>query len=106
MVMASVYTPPPVMQLADDYYCFAVFDSSTTKQLLYSKYNFDFVLYSRDFSCSQLSRNQMFYNFLNRNETDLWKPFSVKSDLTQYFTPMTQDIQNYFDVLWYFSSMP
>ena len=77
-----------VMQPDDDYYCFAVFNS-TTKQLLYSKYNFDFVSYGSDFSCSQLSRNQMFYNFLNRNETDLWKPFSVKSELTKYFTTIT-----------------
>jgi hypothetical protein len=87
---------PRVMQPSDDYNCFAVFDS-TTKQLLYSKYNFNFVSYGTDFSCSNLSQNQMFYNFLNRNETDLWKPFSVKSELTQYFTPMTPEIQNYFD---------
>ena len=71
-----------VMQSPDEYLCFAVFDS-TTNQLLYSKYNFNFDLYGSDFDCSELSKNQMFYNFFNRNETDLWNPFSVKPELTE-----------------------
>ena len=91
----------PVMQSEDDYYCWAVFDP-ITKKLKYSKYNFLFEEYRSDKTYSnELTQNQLFYNFLKENETDIWKPFTVKSELTKYFNVNDNDLnkqmQEYFD---------
>ena len=99
-------TQTTVLQNRDDFYCFAVYDSNT-KKLLYSKYNFDFDKYSQDKNYINLTKNQIFYNFLVENETDLWKPFNVKENLKQYFFKITQEIQIYLDdynyTLWGFN---
>jgi len=97
----------PVIQEIDDFYCFAVFDPST-KKLLYSKYNFDFPKYRLDKGISDASGNSaVFHHFLTLNVTDLWKPFTVKNELKQYFSTITPEIQEYFDlynyVLWDFN---
>lgn len=95
------------MQGTNDYYCFAVFDP-TTKQLLYSKFNFDFEKFKNsNASYATLTNNRLFYNFLVLNETNLWEPFVVKEELKQYFLPITQEIKQYFDdynyLLWGFN---
>ena len=87
-----------VIQNKGEFYCFAVFDPST-KKLLYSKYNFDFPKFRTDKSISDASGNsEVFHHFLTLNDTDLWKPFTVKDDLKTYFLPMTPNIQEYFDL--------
>ena len=87
-----------VIQKIGDFYCFAVFDPST-KELLYSKYNFDFPKYKLDKGISNASNNtQVFHHFLTLNETDLWEPFTVKNELKQYFSTITPQIKKYFDL--------
>ena len=86
----------PWMQEKGDFYLFSVYDSSS-KKLLYSKYNFNFVSYSNDRNYNGLTKNLVFYNFLIENQTDFWKPFTVLPQLQQYFLPITTAIQNYFD---------
>ena len=85
-----------VIQNSGEFLCFAVFDP-TTKKLLYSKYNFDFDKYKTENNLSTTNKNALFHNFLVNNETNLWKPFSVKEDLKKYFLSITQEIQDYFD---------
>ena len=79
-----------------EFLCFAVYDNRS-KLLLYSKYNFDFNKYSEDKNYIGYTKNQIFYDFLVENETDLTKPFILKDSLKDYFTPITQDIRRYFD---------
>jgi hypothetical protein len=87
-----------VIQRIGDFYCFAVFDPST-KELLYSKYNFNFPKYRLDKGISNASNNtQVFHHFLTLNVTDLWEPFTVKDELKQYFSTITPEIQEYFDL--------
>ena len=76
--------------------CFASYDANS-KQLLYSKYNFDFDLYREARNYVGYSKNQMFADFLKENNVDLTKPFVVKDELKQFFLPITQEIQIYFD---------
>jgi hypothetical protein len=85
-----------VIQNSAEFLCFAVFDP-TTKKLLYSKYNFDFDKYKTEKNLPTTNKNTLFHNFLVNNETNLWKPFSVKEDLKKYFLSITQEIQDYFD---------
>ena len=89
-------TEQPWMQYQGDFYLFSVYDSST-KKLIYSKYNFDFVSYMNDRNYNELSQNEVFYQFLIENQTDFWKPFTVLTQLQKYFLPITTTIQNYFD---------
>jgi hypothetical protein len=76
--------------------CFASFDTSS-KKLLYSKYNFDFDLYREARNYVGYSKNQMFSDFLKENNVDLTKPFVVKDELKQFFLPINTEIQIYFD---------
>jgi len=102
---------PLVIQKQDEFLCFAVFDNAS-KKLLYSKYNFDFYKYKTDKSLTTNNKNELFHNFLVDNETNLWKPFSVKEDLKKYFLSITPEIQDYFDNINYlpwdfnFNSLP
>ena len=88
--------PKPVIQDIGDFLCFSVFDPITQK-LLYSKYNFNFENYKTDKNLQTSDKNELFHNFLLENETDLWRPFSVKEELKKYFLPITLEIQDYFD---------
>ena len=97
----------PTMQDSDDFYCFAVFDPNT-KELLYSKYNFDFEKFRNTNSeYINLTKNKLFYKFLILNGSNLWQAFSVKEELKQYFNPITESIKQYFDdynyTLWGFN---
>lgn len=89
------------IQHKNDVLCFAVFDQNS-KQLLYSKYNFNFDAF-KDYiktynnNYNNLTKNEIFYEFLLKNETNLGEPFVVKEELKQYFLPITQEIQAYFD---------
>lgn len=108
----------PFIQPYGDFYCFAVFDS-LTQNLIYSKYNFNFLLYQTDKNIeapeTELIDNNvtpsysyLFYRFLVENETDLWQPFTVKDELKKYFLPITTETQKYFDLynylLWGFNN--
>ena len=85
------------IQDKNEFLCFAVFDKNS-KQLLYSKYNFDHEKFrNSDINYNNLSKNEIFYEFLIKNETTLLEPFLVKEELKTYFLPITQEIQDYFD---------
>ena len=89
-----------VYQSLGTYLCFAVFDNN--KQLLYSKFNFNFDAYVNDFrnnfSDAELqNKSVIFYNFLLRNKTDINKPFTVLPELTKYFTAIKPEMKAYFD---------
>lgn len=73
---------------------FFAFDSNT-KELLYTKYNFNFTKYSIDFQLETTNKLIIFKDFLKRNNTSYLKPYFVQPDLVQYFTPMTDEIINY-----------
>jgi hypothetical protein len=73
---------------------FLAFDSST-KELLYSKYNFNFTQYAIDFSLQTTNKLIIFKDFLKRNNTSYSKPYTVEPSLVKYFTPMTEEIVNY-----------
>jgi hypothetical protein len=84
------------IQKLNDIYYFAVYDPYSHK-LKYSKYNFDFDLYKKDFDLFNLNKNQIFHDFLVRNETYLENKFTVKLHLKKYFLPISEHIRNYFD---------
>ena len=73
---------------------FLAFDSNT-KELLYTKYNFNFTQYSIDFQLQTTNKLIIFNDFLKRNNTSYLKPYFVQPDLVQYFTPITDEIINY-----------
>jgi len=82
-------------ELLYDICIFNVFDP-VSKNLLYTKYNFNFALYSisRNVS-STLSKTQVFKLFLKENGTTFDKPYTLTPGLEQFFTPITQDIIDY-----------
>ena len=98
-----------VLQRKNEYICFAVFDNS--KKLLYSKFNFKFQEYATQYILPYentfSSKRTVFFDFLQRNESDPRYPFTVKDELKQYFSDITPDVQQYFDnygyVLWDFN---
>ena len=59
--MSEITQETPTLQGTNDFYCFAVFDSNT-KQLLYSKYNFNFDKFKNtNASYATLTNNQLFW---------------------------------------------
>jgi hypothetical protein len=91
-------SPVPVYQQKGTNYAFSVYDKN--HNLMYSKYTFNFDLYrldnSTEFSKSS-SKNDIFYHFLMKNDTDLNKPFDLKPAFVKYFNPMTPDVVAYHD---------
>ena len=83
-------------QKPSEFLCFASFDKDTRK-LLYSKYNFDFDKYINDKNLIGFTKNEIFYDFLINNNSYITEPFIVKDELTQYFRPITPEIELYFD---------
>ena len=75
---------------------FSVFEP-TTKQLLYTKYNFKFDSYNNDFNLGLpiTQKKDIFMDFLKRNDTTFDKPYQVSQNLVKYFSPMTQKIIDY-----------
>ena len=74
---------------------FCVFDAEL-KTLLYTKYNFNFDLYSTSRSLEpNLNKTQIFQEFLKENGTTFDKPYSLTPGLEMFFTPMTQEIIDY-----------
>ena len=95
----------PVYQKKDTIYAFSVYVDGI---LTYSKYNFVFETYKRDFASelpSLPTKSDIFYNFLLKNDTDLNKPFYVRSDLVKYFSKITPEIQKYHDTYGYCASL-
>ena len=86
-----------ILQNEDEIFYFAVYDTEN-KQLLYTKYNFNFNLYHEDYTplIDITNKNLIFYDFLIRNNSSFDKPFTVKDDLKQYFLPITDEIIRYF----------
>lgn len=64
--------------------------------LKYSKFNFNFTKYAtaRNYN-KEASKLELFNDFLNHNETDLTKPYSLKEELKQFFDPITETIKSY-----------
>jgi len=65
--------------------------------LTYTKYNFDFQTYKSDNSLTSNDKGEVFKHFLNLNGIDWTQPTVVKNELKKYFTPITNDIKNYFN---------
>lgn len=82
-----------------------------TKKLKYSKKNFNFDLYKKEFKLENKTPLEVFDHFLVKNDTAFFnepdflnkgdktpsylKPTKVKPDLVKYFTPMTNNIINH-----------
>lgn len=81
--------------LGDNYF-FAEY-SKTTHELLYTKFNFNFELYKETFTLPFNTKSELFYDFLIRNEAVMEKPFTVKPEFKQFFTPITEDIKKWFE---------
>ena len=89
---------------------FSVYDEET-KKLKYSKLNFNFDLYKKDFDLKEKSKLEVFDHFLEKNDTAFYlepdvlnmgdktpsylKPTVLKPDLEKYFLPMTNIMLNY-----------
>ena len=89
---------------------FNVYDEQT-RELKYSKYNFNFDMYKSDFDIKSDDKLEIFDDFLVRNETAFFnepdvlnmgekipsylKPTTLKPELEKYFSPMTKLIINY-----------
>lgn len=72
---------------------FAAFEN---KNLMYTKYNFDYIKYNQVYNVSPtINKVVIFKDFLNRNETTYDKPYSVKDNLKEYFTEITPEIVKY-----------
>jgi hypothetical protein len=76
-----------------NFFNFDVFDTNT-KKLLYSKYSFNFDLYSKDFNLEN-NKQLIFSNFLKKNTIDYTKPITINPELIKYFNPVTQEHINY-----------
>ena len=94
-----------------NFFNFDVFDATNTK-LLYSKYSFNFDLYSKDFNLEN-NKQIIFADFLKKNSVDYTKPIAVKAELTKYFKQVTQAHINYlnkygycFHANYFFSYLP
>ena len=93
-----------------NFFYFSAFDQ-TTKQLMYSKYNFNFTLYNNTFFVPPLTNPEdpsgqiiLFRDFLIRNGTTYSAAYTVLPNLTQYFdlpTPVGPDIINYMNTYGY-----
>ena len=89
---------------------FNVYDSNI-KKLKYSKYNFNFELYKKDFQLENKTKLEIFDHFLIANDTAYFiepdydnkgdktpsylKPTTLKDKFIKYFKPMTNVIINY-----------
>ena len=82
--------------MANKYYSLLVYDPDS-KELLYTKYNFNFELYVSDFKLLTLDRNQIFEDYWKRNNYVDTKPYFVYADYIKYFKPITQEIKDYID---------
>ena len=97
---------PPIYQQINTNYAFAVYDDD--HKLVYTKYNFNFDLYTSDHSTelSSLStKSEVFYHFLINDNTDLYYPFSVRDDLKKYFFPINEEIVNYHEYYGYCTAL-
>lgn len=92
----------PIYQPPGDVLCFCSFSTDGTKEMLYTRYNFDFVKYNLDYEVvskeepfNSEDKSAIFYDFLTKNASPLYQPDTVKEELKQYFTPITQEIVDY-----------
>jgi len=82
--------------MVNKYYSLLVYDPNS-KELLYTKYNFNFELYASDFKLLTSDRNQIFEDYWKRNNYVATKPYFVYADYIKYFKPITQEIKDYID---------
>ena len=78
-------------QSENSLFSFVAFDFEI-KRPLYSKYNFDFCQYKKDFLPNldiNTSKTKIFNDFLVRNNTSISSPFIVKDNLKKYFINKT-----------------
>ena len=78
---------------------FNVFDKNT-KQLLYTKYSFNFGLYSSSRNLdANLSNSEIFSLFLIENGTTFDKPYSLLNGLEKFFYPVTQKMIDHINLI-------
>jgi hypothetical protein len=78
---------------------FNVFDI-ITKQLLYTKYSFNFDLYSSSRNLdANLSKTEIFSLFLKENGTTFDKPYSLSQGLEIFFKPVTQQMIDHINLI-------
>ena len=78
--------------------------NSQTKQLEFSKYNFNFDLYKSEFGLEDKTKLEIFDDFILRNGSNYKIPTVVKEELKQYFLPMTQYNSKLYYIYWYVHS--
>jgi hypothetical protein len=78
---------------------FNVFDKNT-KQLLYTKYSFNFDLYSTSRNLdANLSKIEIFSLFLKENGTTFDKPYSLSQGLEIFFNPVTNKMIEHINLI-------
>ena len=70
-----------------------------TKQLEYTKFNFNFEKYKIEFKLQDKTKLEVFDDFLTRNGWKHNEPTVVKQEFKQYFTQLTSSMKTYNDYL-------
>lgn len=78
------------------FFYFTAFDT-TNQNLLYTKHNFDYINYAIDMHLETSNINEIFSHFLDNNGSTFNDPYTVKPELTKYFTNITQEIIDYYN---------
>ena len=85
------------MSVWEEMIYFAAFDDE--QNLLYTKYNFDYVQYALDYGLPPPTTYEtkvvIFKDFLEKNGTTYDKPYSVEPEYVKYFFPITANIITY-----------
>jgi hypothetical protein len=76
------------------FYNFLVYDP-VTRLLKYSKFNFNFETYNKDFPFLASDKNILFEHFWSTNNYSYETPFIVYKQCEKYFEPMTDEIRAY-----------
>ena len=98
--MSNPFNPQINPIYAAPFWGFIVFDN-ISKFPIYTQYNFNFIKYVEDFrpeldeSIIDSLENKIFWDFWKRNGNNFGIPYTVKPELTQYFTTITSETINY-----------
>jgi hypothetical protein len=77
------------------FYNLFIYDSS--KNLVYTKFNFNFDLYKIDFDLSTDDKNLIFEDFWNKAGFDFSKPYVLDEKFLPYFSDLNENILSYID---------
>lgn len=81
--------------MINKFYSLLVYDDN--KQLIYTKYNFDFEKYKTDFNLLTNNKVDIYENFYKRNNYEPSKPYIIYDNYKKYFLPITEEIKAYVD---------